>query len=95
MTWTQEGTFVDSAGNWVRAFDDVVLLSPVPVRAEGRGGSPEVVAVGTQATVLFFTETEPVQLDLECYVGDGFCFANSAAANVRLSIRAEEKHASN
>jgi hypothetical protein len=93
MTWTQEGTLADSEGNQVRAYDDVVLMSAVPVRDQGNGPQAEVVPAGSQATVLFFTSTEPVQLDLECYVDKGFCFAQSNATNVRLSLRNEDKYA--
>jgi hypothetical protein len=90
--WAQEGTFIASDGVAVRAYDDVFLIEPVAVRGQGIGGPWETVPGGSQATVLFFTSNPPVELDLECYVEDGFCFAHTTAANVRFAIRNEEKH---
>ncbi|HWK41075.1 MAG TPA: hypothetical protein VNR60_04010 [Croceibacterium sp.] len=90
--WTQEGAFFASDGASVRAYDDVFLIEPVAVRDQGKGGPWETVPSGSQATVLFFTADHPAELDLECYVEDGFCFAQTTAANVRFAIRNEEKY---
>jgi len=92
MDWTQDGTFVASDGKSVRAYDDVFIVEPVAVRGQGRGGPRDVVPSGSQATVLFFTADDPVELDLECYVEDGFCFAQTTAANVRFAMSNEEKY---
>lgn len=89
--WIQGGTFVAAGGELVGAYDDVTLLNSVPVVANGRGGPWEDVPADTTATVLFFTQAEPRQVDLECYIGDGFCFAHAAAQDVRLLRRASDK----
>jgi len=90
--WTQEGTFVSADGVAVRAHDDVFLLEPVAVRDQGIGGPWDQVPGGSQATVLFFTTDDPIELDLECYIESGFCFAHTTANNVRFAMRNEEKY---
>ena len=89
--WIQDGTFMAADGELVGAYDDVTLLTTVPVVADGRGGPWHDVPANTTATVLFFTKNEPRQIDLECYIGDGFCFAHAAAKDVKLLLRASEK----
>jgi hypothetical protein len=90
--WTPDGTFLSSDGVSVRAKDEVFVIDPIRVTGQGNGGPFQIVPAGSQATVLFFTTEPPVELELECYVGDGFCFAETTAANVRFAMRIEEKY---
>lgn len=92
IDWTQEGAFVDAAGQQVRAYDDVTLLHDVPQTRPGNTSIASVPA-GSRATVLFFTRGKPVLLDLECYPSpESFTFAQALAEQVRFAMRAEDKH---
>ena len=91
--WTQDGEFLDSAGNTVRAYDDVTLSRNV--RPSDAGSvTADIIPAGTRATVLFFTKYDPVVLQLECFLGEtAFAFAVEHADQVTLGMRAEDKRA--
>ena len=91
--WTQDGEFLDGAGNTVRAYDEVTLRQNVRP-SEAGNVTADIIPAGTRATVLFFSRLDPVVLQLECPLGENaFAFAMENADQVTLATRAEDKHA--
>ena len=88
--WEQQGFFADADGALVKCYDHVTLLVDAPVESQGRGGPFDKVPAGTTAVPLFYTVDEPVILELECWIGNGICFAQVPPSQVRLLKTGEE-----
>jgi len=88
--WRCEGSFAGADGRAVRNYDDVILLTDIPL--EGDESSQHRIPAGTIATVLFF-QTEPDgYADLECsWPADGFSFGWARTDSVKLHMTTEEK----
>lgn len=89
--WRQDGTFPDSDGAQVRAYDDVVLLKAA--LPENKGDAAHVIPVGTTATVLFHGGDAETPLQLEaCWPENSFCIAYALPRDVKLHMTNEEKY---
>jgi hypothetical protein len=91
--WSQDGTFVDSEGVRVRAYDDVELLEAATSEPDANG-SVLLIPAGATGTVLFYSTGEPCLLQLE-YDMPGMIHGAVEAHKTRLFQRNEEKYSRN
>lgn len=88
-----ERTGRDADGKVVREYDDVVLLTALPLRARGScDAGIETIPAGTPATAITLLDEAKGLFDLECYLDEHqYGFATGGPGDIRLVRTIEDK----